>query len=108
MKEKSLSDKLAIENVLSPLDDILMSKAQGEGLLENVLHRSEVVLPNTSDAGQQVIHTEVSNWKKNFSLFFDGTVSSFELRELFDCIFYEFFILLLQTSLIRKNRWKKL
>lgn len=72
MKEKSLSDKLAIENALSPLDDILMSKAQGEGLLENVIHRSDVVLPNTSDNGQQFIKTEVSNLKKNFSLFFDG------------------------------------
>lgn len=76
MKEKSLSDKLAIENALSPLDDILMSRAQGEGLLENVVHRSDVILPNTSDTGQQFIKTEVLNLKKKFSLFFNG-ISSF-------------------------------
>lgn len=75
MKERSLSDKLAIENVLLPLEEILNSKVQGEGLLENVLNRSQIVLPHTSETGRQNIEAEVTQLNSSFRAFFEGRFS---------------------------------
>lgn len=72
MKERSLSDKLAIENVLTPLENILNTKAQGEALWENVKYKSQIVLPNTSEDGQKIINKEVSDLTDNFNSFFQG------------------------------------
>lgn len=72
MKERSLSDKLALENVLTPLENILNTRAQGEALWENVKYKSEIVLPNTSDEGKKMIKKEVSDITHNFNSFFQG------------------------------------
>ena len=81
MKERSLSDKLAIENVLTPLENILNTKAQGEALWENVQYKSAIVLPNTSEEGQKIIKKEVSELTDNFSSFFQGNEDELQLNK---------------------------
>lgn len=72
MKERSLGDKLAIENMLTPLEAILNTKAQGEELLENVKNRSQVILPSLSETGQQNVKSEVADLNNKFQSFFNG------------------------------------
>lgn len=72
MKERSLSDKLAIENILSPLEMILNKKIYGEGLMENVFNRSQIVLQHTAEIGQQKIESDVSDLNNSFQKLFEG------------------------------------
>lgn len=72
MKERSLSDKLAIENSLTPLENLLNIRPQGELLLGNVQNRSKIVLPNTSGKGQEIIKAEVTELSDAFHNFFVG------------------------------------
>lgn len=79
MKERSLSDKLAIENVLVPLETILNTRAQGEALLEHVLNGSQIVLPNTSKEGRKLIHDEIAKLTHGFQSFFTGKCANGEV-----------------------------
>lgn len=71
MKTKSLSDKLAIENVVAPLDALLNKQAQGELLVEHLQHTGEVVLASTSPEGQKIIRNDIKALKESFEGLFN-------------------------------------
>ncbi|XP_046474495.1 muscle-specific protein 300 kDa isoform X6 [Neodiprion pinetum] len=66
MKQRSLSDKLAIENAVAPLESLLNKKAQGELLVEHLQHTGEVVCASTSDQGQEVIRNDIRALTESF------------------------------------------
>ncbi|XP_020291842.1 nesprin-1 isoform X3 [Pseudomyrmex gracilis] len=66
MKQRSLSDKLAIENAVGPLESLLNKKAQGELLVEHLQHTGKVVCASTSPAGQEVIKNEIRALTESF------------------------------------------
>ncbi|KAL1462332.1 hypothetical protein WDU94_014173, partial [Cyamophila willieti] len=66
MKQKSLSDKLAIENIVAPLETLLNKKAQGELLVEHMQTTGEVVLASTSPEGQTAVRSEMKALAENF------------------------------------------
>lgn len=72
MKQRSLSDKLAIENAVAPLEQLLNKQAQGELLVEHLDHTAEVVLASTSLQGQEIIRNENRALKENFERLFKG------------------------------------
>lgn len=71
LKSKPLSDKLAIENSVAPLDALINKQAQGELLLEHLQHTGEVVLASTSVEGQQIIKNEMKALKESFDALFN-------------------------------------
>ncbi|XP_038215060.1 nesprin-1 [Zerene cesonia] len=71
LKSKPLSDKLAIENSVAPLDALINKQAQGELLLEHLQHTGEVVLASTSPDGQVVIKNEMKALKESFDHLFN-------------------------------------
>ncbi|GAB0095245.1 nesprin-1 [Sergentomyia squamirostris] len=70
LKQQSLSDKLAIENILAPLEALLNKQPQGELLVEHLQHTSEVVLASTSEPGQEVIRRDIAELRENFESLF--------------------------------------
>lgn len=72
MKQRSLSDKLAIENAMVPLESLSNKKAQGELLVEHLQHTGEVVCASTSPAGQEVIRNEIRALTESFEGLFKG------------------------------------
>ncbi|XP_076667923.1 muscle-specific protein 300 kDa isoform X16 [Andrena cerasifolii] len=70
MKQRSLSDKLAIENAVAPLESLLNKKAQGELLVEHLQHTGKVVCANTSPQGQEIIKNEVRALTQSFEELF--------------------------------------
>ncbi|CAH2077111.1 unnamed protein product, partial [Iphiclides podalirius] len=71
LKSKPLSDKLAIENAVAPLDALINKQAQGELLLEHLQHTGEVVLASTSPEGQTTIKNEMKALKESFDDLFN-------------------------------------
>ncbi|CAG9579065.1 unnamed protein product [Danaus chrysippus] len=71
LKSKPLSDKLAIENSVAPLEALINKQAQGELLLEHLQHTGEVVLASTSPDGQTVIKNEMKALKESFDTLFN-------------------------------------
>ncbi|GBO98724.1 Nesprin-1 [Eumeta japonica] len=71
LKSKPLSDKLAIENSVAPLDSLINKQAQGELLLEHLQHTGEVVLASTSPEGQITIKNEMKALKESFDDLFN-------------------------------------
>ncbi|XP_055711373.1 muscle-specific protein 300 kDa isoform X7 [Phlebotomus papatasi] len=70
LKQQTLSDKLAIENILAPLEALLNKQPQGELLVEHLQHTSEVVLASTSEPGQEVIRRDIAELRENFESMF--------------------------------------
>lgn len=70
LKQRSLSDKLAIESALAPLEALLNKQAQGEMLLEPLRSRGEVALASTSPAGQETIRSEIRALQESFTTLF--------------------------------------
>ncbi|XP_012271233.1 nesprin-1 isoform X8 [Orussus abietinus] len=70
MKQRSLSDKLAIENAVVPLDNLLNKKAQGELLVEQLQRTGQVVCASTSPQGQENIRNEVRALSESFENLF--------------------------------------
>lgn len=66
MKQRSLSDKLAIENAVAPLDALLNKQAQGELLVEHLIHTGEVVLASTSPQGQEIVRNDIRALRESF------------------------------------------
>ncbi|KAL0110413.1 hypothetical protein PUN28_013801 [Cardiocondyla obscurior] len=66
MKQRSLSDKLAIESAVVPLESLLNKKAQGELLVEHLQHTGKVVCASTSPVGQEVIRNEIRALTESF------------------------------------------
>lgn len=81
MKSKSLSDKLAIENSVAPLDALLNKQAQGELLVEHLQHTGEVVLASTSPEGQKIIRNEMKALKESFEALFNEIRHQKEMLE---------------------------
>lgn len=66
MKQRSLSDKLAIENAVAPLDAMLNKQAQGELLVEHLIHTGEVVIASTSKPGQDILRADIRSVRDSF------------------------------------------
>ncbi|XP_058454305.1 muscle-specific protein 300 kDa isoform X8 [Malaya genurostris] len=72
IKQQSLSDKLTTDNAIAPLDSLMNKKAQGELLVEHLVHTGEVVMASTSTKGKEMIRKDISDLKYNFEdLFHD-------------------------------------
>lgn len=68
--QRPLSEKLTVETLAGPLDHLLNKKAQGEVLLENLEHAAQVVLPNTSENGQEMINNDIRALREAFERLF--------------------------------------
>ncbi|XP_057659189.1 muscle-specific protein 300 kDa isoform X4 [Diorhabda carinulata] len=68
--QRPLSEKLTIDTLAAPLDHLLNKKAQGEVLLENLEHTAQVVLPNTSEKGQELINNDIRALRESFDRLF--------------------------------------
>lgn len=72
MKPQALADKLSIDNFVQPLDALLNKKAQGELLVEHLIHTGEVVMASTSPQGKDLIKNDIKTLRDTFeSLFKD-------------------------------------
>lgn len=72
LKQRPLSDKLAIENAVAPLESLLNKQAQGELLVEHLTHTAEVVSASTSPQGQETIANDVKALRESFEGLFKG------------------------------------
>lgn len=72
LKQRSLSDKLAIENAVAPLEALLNKQAQGELLVEHMQNTGEVVIASSSPQGQEIIRNEVRALTESFQSLFKG------------------------------------
>ncbi|KAK9694281.1 Spectrin repeat [Popillia japonica] len=70
LKQRPMSDKLAVENFAAPLDALLNKQAQGEVLLDNLEQTAEVVLPSTSLQGQEIIRNDNRALRESFERLF--------------------------------------
>ncbi|XP_008555407.1 muscle-specific protein 300 kDa isoform X6 [Microplitis demolitor] len=70
MKQRTLSDKLAVENAVAPLESLLNKKAQGELLVEHLQHTGEVVCASTSPQGGEIIRNEIRALSESFESLF--------------------------------------
>ncbi|ETN58450.1 calmin [Anopheles darlingi] len=72
VKQQSLSDKLTMDSAIAPLDALMNKRAQGELLVEHLVHTGEVVMASTSERGKEAIRSDINGLKANFdSLFGD-------------------------------------
>lgn len=81
MKQRSLSDKLAIDNAVAPLDALLNKQAQGELLVEHLVHTGEVVLASTSPQGQDLVRADIRSLRDNFEGLFGEVAKQKEMLE---------------------------
>lgn len=72
MKERPLSDKLAIENAITPLENLLNKRAQGELLLDNLNTIGDIIITSTSKSGEAIIKQEISSIADELNKLFDG------------------------------------
>lgn len=93
MKQRSLSDKLAIETAVAPLEALLNKKAQGELLLDHHNTTAEVTLASTSPEGQEIIRNDVRALSESFHNLFKGKLF------IFICLFRLFFMYFVLPSL---------
>lgn len=70
LKQSSLSDKLAIENAVQATEALLNKQAQGELLVEHLVHTGEVVLASTSTQGQEIIRNDIRALRDSFESLF--------------------------------------
>lgn len=68
--QQSLSDKISIENSLTPLDNLLNKQPQGELLVEHLQHTGGVVIASSSPQGQEMIRSDIQSLKDSFDEFF--------------------------------------
>lgn len=72
MKQRPLSDKLALEHAVAPLDALLNKQAQGELLVEHLHNTGQVVLASTSPQGKESISNEMRALTESFHNLFKG------------------------------------
>lgn len=70
MKQRTLSDKISIENAVAPLESLLNKKAQGELMVEHLQHTGHAVSASTSPQGQEVIRNEIRALTESFENLF--------------------------------------
>ncbi|XP_024081429.1 nesprin-1 [Cimex lectularius] len=66
LKQQSLSDKLAIEDCVAPLQALLNKRAQGELLVEQVQTTGRVAAASSSEEGKQLINNDVKALTESF------------------------------------------
>lgn len=74
LKERPLSDKLAIENAITPLENLLNKRAQGELLLDNLNTIGGIIAASTSEDGKKIIEQEIESISDELNKLFDGTI----------------------------------
>lgn len=72
LKQQSLSDKLAIEDCVAPLQALLNKQAQGELLVEQVQTTGTVAAASSSEQGKQLINNDVKAVTESFHNLFKG------------------------------------
>lgn len=72
LKERPLSDKLAIENAIAPLETLLNKRAQGELLLDNLNTIGDIIISSTSKNGEIIIKQEIVSITDELNKLFDG------------------------------------
>jgi len=72
MKQRPLSDKLALEHAVAPLEALLNKQAQGELLVEHLHNTGQVLLASTSPQGQESIKNEMRALTESFQTLFKG------------------------------------
>lgn len=82
MNQRSLSDKLAIENAVAPLDALLNKQAQGELLVEHLIHTGEVVIASTSTPGQNILRGDIRSVRDSFEGLFRDVAKQKEAMEV--------------------------
>ncbi|CAG0880678.1 unnamed protein product [Cyprideis torosa] len=83
IRQKNVSDKLAIESAVSALEMLQGKQAEGHVKLEQFLHCGNVIMSSTSPAGQESIKKEIESMKEAFqSLFNEIGVQKNELGNL--------------------------
>lgn len=82
LKQQSLSDKLAIENAAAPLDALLNKQAQGELLVEHLLHTGEVCIASTSAPGQEILRADIRSVRDSFEGLFREIAKQKEALEV--------------------------
>ncbi|KAK8753228.1 hypothetical protein OTU49_003325, partial [Cherax quadricarinatus] len=70
LKQKNLGDRLSIETAVQALDTLLTRQAQGQILVDQLLHRCEVFLHSTSSSGQEHYKNEMRAVKESFEELF--------------------------------------
>lgn len=70
MKQRPLSDKLALEHAVAPLEALLNKQAQGELLVEHLHNTGQVLLASTSPQGQESIQNEMRALAESFQNLF--------------------------------------
>ncbi|KAK3865215.1 hypothetical protein Pcinc_029165 [Petrolisthes cinctipes] len=70
LKQKNLGDRLSIETAVQALDTLLNRQAQGQILVDQLLHRGEVFLHSTSSSGQEHYKSEMRAVKESFEELF--------------------------------------
>lgn len=74
LKERPLSDKLAIENAITPLENLLNKRAQGELLLDNLHTIGGIIATSTSEDGKTIIKQEIESISDELNKLFDGMI----------------------------------
>lgn len=72
IKQRPVSDKSPAESFAAPLDALLNKQAQGEVLLDNLEHAASVVIPSTSQQGQEIIKNDNRALRESFERLFKG------------------------------------
>ncbi|XP_013784499.1 nesprin-1-like, partial [Limulus polyphemus] len=67
---RSVSDRLSLETSVSTLEELLTKKAQGKLKVDNMDHCGEVAKVASSEAGQNLISTEITALKDDFDSLF--------------------------------------
>lgn len=70
LKQKNLGDRLSIETAVQALETLLNRQAQGQILVDQLLHRGEVFLHSTSSSGQENYKNEMRAVKESFEELF--------------------------------------
>lgn len=82
LKQSSLSDKLQIESAVAATESLLNKQAQGELLVEHLIHTGEVVLASTSPQGQEIIRNDIRALRESFESLFREIIQQKEQLEV--------------------------
>lgn len=70
LKQRNLGDRFSIETAVQAMETLLTRQAQGQILVDQLLHRGEVFLHSTSASGQEIYKKEIQSLKDSFEELF--------------------------------------
>ncbi|KAB7507506.1 Nesprin-1 [Armadillidium nasatum] len=70
LKQRNLGDRFSIEAAVQAMNSLLTRQAQGQILVDQLLHKGEVFLHSTSSNGQEMYKNEMQSLKENFEELF--------------------------------------